>query len=485
MIQKKICFFLLLALSVFSHLGASNPSQEIILSSEIYADKNLGLLEQLAHRIQVQPFNLVAFIIFLLAVIHTFFTSRIHNYSHKLAEKTGNKYAFLVELLRFLGEVEVVFGIWLIPLMIAMTVFYDWNTTVHYMENTSFTEPLFVVVIMAVASTLPIVYFAEKVLHGFAKFGGSSVKAWWISILTLGPLLGSFITEPAAMTLCALLLGKHFYHLRPSSSFAYATLGLLFVNVSVGGVLTNFAAPPVLMVSAKWNWDTWFMFTHFGFKAILGIMIANGLYYYFYRNEFVKMQQKAQELLVTEASSHEKQFQIPAWIIFTQLAFLVWIILHAEYPVIFIGAFLFFLGFARATQHFQGLIRLREPILVGFFLAGLVLHTGLQGWWISPLLQDTSHEVLMLLSIGLTAFNDNAAVTLLATLIPSIDDMMKYSVVSGAIVGGGLTVIANAPNPAGQALLLKYFPQGISAWGLFRAAFIPTMIMALIFYFLH
>ena len=39
------------------------------------------------------------------------------------------------------------------------------------------------------------------------------------------------------------------------------------VNISIGGTLTHFAAPPVLMVAAKWNWDMAFMFEHFGWRA--------------------------------------------------------------------------------------------------------------------------------------------------------------------------------------------------------------------------
>src|SRR5690606_23054925 len=104
-----------------------------------------------------------------------------------------------------------------------------------------------VVIIMALASTRPVLRFAEVCLRMFARIGKETPAAWWLSILIVGPLLGSFITEPGAMTIAAMLLAKKFYSLRPSPTLSYATLGLLFVNVSIGGVLTNFAAPPVLM----------------------------------------------------------------------------------------------------------------------------------------------------------------------------------------------------------------------------------------------
>jgi Na+/H+ antiporter NhaD/arsenite permease-like protein len=88
----------------------------------------------------------------------------------------------------------------------------------------------------------------------------------------------------------------------------------------------------------------------------------------------------------------------------------------------------------------------------------------------------------MLAATVLTAFNDNAAITFLATLVPHFTDPMKHAVVAGAVTGGGLTVIANAPNPAGQSLLKKYFDHGVSPMGLLKAALLPTVIVWVVFY---
>ena len=81
------------------------------------------------------------------------------------------------------------------------------------------------------------------------------------------PLLGSFITEPAAMTLAALMLRDRYYARGLSRRLMYATLGVLFVNVSIGGTLTPYAAPPVLMVAATCGWDLPFMLSTFGWKV--------------------------------------------------------------------------------------------------------------------------------------------------------------------------------------------------------------------------
>jgi hypothetical protein len=158
-----------------------------------------------------------------------------------------------------------------------------------------------------------------------------------------------------------------------------------------------------------------------------------------------------------------------------------WTVLTAHYPALFLGGFLFFLGFARATAIYQSRLELRTPLLVGFFLAGLVIHAGLQGWWIAPVLGSLTRTPMFLTATLLTTFNDNAVITYLATLVPHLDERLRLAVVAGAVAGGGLTVIANAPNPAGQALLSRFFGGSVSPLRLAAAAIVPTIITILAF----
>ena len=554
-----------------------------------YDDAHLESIPQiLQHRIRKEPFNLIATIIFLLAVIHTFMASKLMTISHRRQQRHAERISsgeadersvdLGAEVLHFFGEVEVVFGIWLIPLIVAITSFHGWSSNVHYIhDGVNLTEAAFVVVIMVLASTRPILRLAEAMMSGVAKLFGGSLKALWFTIMTLGPLLGSFITEPAAMTICALLLSHKFYALGPSTKFKYATLALLFVNVSVGGVLTNFAAPPVLMVAGTWQWSTIFMLSHFGWKVIIGILISTTLYFWMFRKEFVTMEraytirdlkdqivrkyltqtateaawkdaaqqgQERENLLDTMRNTTEnfletirermksgevpelqelgydkelikeaadERFEearlyrirrflplllpekdraefldpdwdnrddpVPAWITLVHLLFMGWTIVNAHYPELFIIGFLFFLGFAQVTTQYQNRINLRPAMLVGFFLASLVIHAGLQAWWIAPVLGNLKEGMLMVGATVLTAFNDNAAITYLSTLVPGFTDSLKYAVVAGAIAGGGLTVIANAPNPAGQSLLKKHFDGAVSPKGLLLGALVPTVIL--------
>ncbi len=438
-------------------------------------------------RIRIEPFNAVATGIFFLAVVHTFLTARIRHWAHEVEAEQARRRAgspaeagpvqvsFKGQVLHFLGEVEAVFGVWAVILAIAIGAGFGWNTMVDYVGHQSgYTEAAFVVVIMAIASSRPVLRAAEGVLGAAAKLGGGTTAAWWVAILFVAPLLGSLITEPAAMTIAALLLSRRFYALQPSRSLAYATIGLLFVNVSVGGTLTHFAAPPVLMVAGPWGWDTRYMFVHFGWKSAVGMVAATTLGYAVFRRELVAMDQRREAERTAEAS-------VPFWITAVQLGFLGFTVLVAHTPPLFIGGFLFFLAFTHATAPHQGPLELRSPLLVGFFLAGLVVHGGLQAWWIEPVLRGLNELALFSGATLLTAFNDNAAITYLATLVPGFSDPLKHAVVAGAVTGGGLTVIANAPNPAGQSILQRHFPDGVSPLGLALGALGPTAIMAAAF----
>lgn len=507
--MRRFLFLMLIAVLLSPGLGAAVPdaagATPFPLPLHAYADRDVpGLLDVLRHRIEVEPFNLVATIIFLLAIVHTFLATKFMHLAHVWRDEHAAKVrargrteesaalagakepvSFKAEIMHFLGEVEAIFGIWVVPLLVAMTIYKGWPAAEEYVSHgVVFTEPMFVVVIMCIASTRPVLRFAEQGLRMFANLGGGRPAAWWLAILTIGPLLGSFITEPAAMTICALLLARQFYDFNPSVKFRYATLGLLFVNVSVGGTLTHFAAPPVLMVTAKWNWDTPFMLTHFGWKAALGIVVANLIYFAIFRREFAALRRSDD---ADEQPLHwsDRTDPVPAWVTVKHLAFLGWTVFTAHYPALFIGGFLFFLAFTAATEHHQNQLSLKPALLVGFFLGGLVIHGGLQGWWIGPLLGRLGEAPLLLGAMGLTAFNDNAAITYLASLVPDFSDGLKYAVVAGAVAGGGLTVIANAPNPAGQSILSSYFRDGVAPLSLALGALLPTVVMALCFLLLR
>jgi Na+/H+ antiporter NhaD/arsenite permease-like protein len=274
----------------------------------------------------------------------------------------------------------------------------------------------------------------------------------------------------------ALLLRDRFFSRPLSARLRYATLGILFVNVSIGGVLTPYAAPPVLMVAGTWDWDIAHMMRHFGAKAVAAASCNAGLAAVLFRRELRALE---------PAPPGPAVIRSPLWLRALHLVFLGLIVLTAHHPALFLGIFLFFLGLTSITQEFQERLKLRESLLVAFFLAGLVVLGGVQRWWIEPLIRHLDALPLFLGTTFLTAVTDNAALTYLGSRISQVSEAFKYALVAGAVVGGGLTVIANAPNPAGFAILRDSFgKEGISPAGLLAGAAVPTLIAMTCFWWL-
>ncbi len=408
----------------------------------------------------------VAAAIFALAVLHTFSTRSFERLAHIQPRHAG--------LWHLLAEVEVVFGFWAAVLIAFMAMKLGTSGALAYLESRNFTEPAFVFVIMVIAASRPVIDLAALLLRFFSRLiPVPQPTAYYVTLLSVGPLLGSFITEPAAMTLTALLLRDRYFGGKAPSKFMYATVGVLFVNVSIGGTLTPYAAPPVLMVAERWGFDLAFMLQTFGWKAALAVMLNAAGVAFIFRNYLRELPAPPPSLA---------KLEVPAWIAGVHLAFLAAVVAFNHHPIVFLALFMFFLGFAEAYKRHQSPLILREGLLVAFFLAGLVVIGGQQKWWLQPLLNDMGPTTLFASATLLTAITDNAALTYLGSLVEGVSSDFKYSLVAGAVTGGGLTVIANAPNPAGFAILKNCFEDGtISAGGLAAAALIPTLVAAAAF----
>lgn len=398
--------------------------------------------------------------LFAVALVHTFSTKFFERMAHRRPDHAG--------MWHLLGEVEVVFGFWAMVLIVAMVVLLGSDAAIGYLDSRNFTEPMFVFAIMVVAGSRAVLDMARAGVNVIARFiplGGG--MAFYFVALAFVPLLGSLITEPAAMTLAALMLRDRIYGAGVSTKLRYATLGVLFVNISIGGTLTSFAAPPVLMVAAKWNWDSWYMLAHFGWKAAIAVVFNALVTTLIFRPELSRLPRAA---LTSSA-------KLPLWVGALHLLFLVGVVAFAHHPAVFMGLFLFFMGFASAYPKFQDRLILREGLLVAFFLAGLVVLGGQQQWWLEPLLTRMDSTTVYFGATVLTALTDNAALTYLGSLVEGLSDEFKHALVAGAVTGGGLTVIANAPNPAGFAILRGHFEdEAIHPVGLLLAALPPTLV---------
>jgi hypothetical protein len=409
---------------------------------------------------KAQSLQWIATAIFALAVLHTFSTKIFERLAHQRPRHAG--------VWHLLGEVEVVFGFWAMALVVAIVVVDGHGAAAAYLDSRNFTEPMFVFAIMVIAGSRPILELADRGVQLLAAaIPASRSVALYFLVLAVVPLLGSLITEPAAMTLAALILRDRFFATGLSNRMKYATLGALFVNVSIGGTLTHFAAPPVLMVAARWSWDTSFMLSTFGWKAAIAVAI----------NAAAVTLIGMRELRRVEVPRGPRPNASPVPVITMHLLFLAGIVAFAHHPAVFMGLFLFFLGFATAYERYQDRLILREGLLVAFFLAGLVVLGGQQQWWLEPLLRSMNDTTVYYGATALTAVTDNAALTYLGSQVSGLSPDFQYALVSGAVTGGGLTVIANAPNPAGSAILRgRFHDETINPVGLFLSALGPTLI---------
>ena len=426
--------------------------------------------------------EILATVLFALAIVHTFLVKYFEALAYRFPEGSVAENTF-----HLLAEVEVVFGVWATAFLVAFTAMLGGDQAIGYLESRfvpdgatgavgiHFTEPLFVFAIMAMAATRPVLEVARRIIEATSRLLPLPREmAFFATCLVVGPILGSFITEPAAMTVTALLLKQRFYDRGMSTKLMYATIGLLFVNVSIGGTLTHFAAPPVVMVAAKWDLDIAYMLTHFGWKAAIAVITGTVLTTFAFRKELAAM--------TPLPPSDSTRMPVPVWLMVVHLVMIGAVVATSHHVPAFIGIFLLFLGFTDVTREHQDELKLREALLVAYFLMGLVVLGGLQTWWLQPTLTSMNDLPLFFGATGLTALTDNAALTFLGSQVEGLSDASKYALLAGAVTGGGLTVIANAPNPAGYGILKGSFGEdGMSPLLLLLAALPATALAILAF----
>lgn len=414
-------------------------------------------------------------ILFALAVMHTFLVQKIAGLS-RFFPKESLWYSFF----HMMGEIEIVFGLWASLFFVAYVVLEGGAAAIQYQQSLHFTEPLFVFCIMTICATRPIMTATRQAIMvtswGLQKtFKIPAIYADLLIVLSVGPLSGSFITEPAAMTVSALMLNSMIKenHLK----ILYFMIATLFVNISIGGTLTTYAAPPVLMVAQQWGWTTEFIIANIGWKAAVAVFINALIFILFFRsqikNVFYTLEQVQQRL-------DSAQAEMPVGVMMVHLLFLALVVVTSHYTNVFMGIFLLFLGLTMITKRYQDSLRLRESLLVAFFLGGIIVFGSFQKWWLAPILENLSDSYLYVSSLFLTAITDNAALTYLGSQVESLSEISKIALVAGAVTGGGLTVIANAPNPAGYAIFHHRFEGGvINPIRLFLYALMPTSVAAI------
>lgn len=428
--------------------------------------------------------NILATVCFALALAHTLcaplLAHWLSSHSHPHSRHAG--------LWHLLCEVEAVFILWALLFVVGLLFLIGHDATLEEIRRRSFTEPLFVLVTMVLSATRPVLHTVTLWVEAMVRVMPTDrrLAQYWV-LLTLVPLMGSVITEPAAMTLAALLLRQTSIPKGTSVRLLYATLGVLFVNVSIGGTLTPYAAPPVLMVAHVWNWDLSFMLQEFGWRSALAVAINATAATWLFRHDLLALapahghsaSMDSNEGLNADSKPTSMKARIPTWSLWLHCGLLAAIIASSHDVPIFVGVFMVFLGLVKAYPEHHDRLIVPEALMVAGFLAGLVVLGGAQAWWLQPVVAQLSDITVFWGALVLTAGVDNAALTYLGATLSGLSESFKLALVSGAVAGGGLTVIANAPNPAGFAILKDRFPgQTLSPLRLLMAATPPTAVAA-------
>ncbi len=364
--------------------------------------------------------------------------------------------------LRWLSDVEFTFALWALPAFLAALA---WGTPL----GAPWREPVFVLAILIACATPSIRRVATLLIEGVSRVvpAPRPIAFFWTS-LVVGPLLGSLITEPAAMAITATLLSERFLGRRqPSEFFLYAMVGLLFVNVSVGGTLTPYAAPPILMVAQTWGWDLGTTWSLFGMRAI-GICVSSAtLFVFVFRSELTRA-------WVARGASRDKLHPAQVIVCVLLTAMLVRWSHFPERALALLACI--------ALLHRGKLQGIRQAAGVAVFLLSLSVLGSYQRAWLAPLISDLSERMIFLGSVALTSVLDNAALTYLGAQAPSLSEKARYLFVAGSVTGGGLTLIANAPNIAGYEILRSHFgAKGMRPFGLLLGALVPTLIALAVF----
>lgn len=424
-------------------------------------------------------------VLFFSAVIHTFLTpwlTRLYEeclHKKMIFPERWRQYLWLSELLRIVSRVELVFVLWAIPLFFLFLYTEGYRVTMAYFDSRNYVFSLFIVVMLILLESRPIEYLSQRIFSSAAKIGKQSPICWWWTIMIAAPLSTFFLKESGAMIIAATLLSKHFYQLSPSPKFCYATMGLLFSNISISGLTSSFSSRALLTILPEIKWTSSFIITHFCWKVILAVLISTMIFFLFFRKEFKKFPK-------TIPSSTIMQNRVPYWTIFIHVVLVGCVILSRAIPL-FLGFILvFYLGFQRFTIFYQNPIKTAKVCFVGLFYAGVVIFGELQEWWMLDLMHGMSDFGYMMTSYMFSIFLDNALVNHIVHNLPMANDCYLYLVLVGSMSAGGLTLVSNMPNIVGYLILRPTFPQSdISLIRLFWSALIPSIVSLSIFWLLR
>lgn len=431
------------------------------------------------------PLQIGALACFILSIVHIFmipvFARLYRNYQNKRIAfpEDWKRFLWLGEWYRLMSTIELVFLLWSVPLFFWFLYTEGYKGTMAYLNTRNYTFSMFIIVMWLLLGSKPISYAVEHAFAKIANIGRQSPKSWWLTVMFVAPLSTIFLRETGAIIIATTLLAKYFYDLSPSTRFSYATMGLLFSNVSIGGLLTTSSSRSLSMILRTLRWDNYEVMTHFGWKALLAICLSTTVYYYLFRREFHHFPRKIEHIINAGR-------KIPIWIICVHIAMAFAAMRFRSAPVLMGGVCIFYVFFHRLTVFYQNKIDFWKVCCLGVFFIGMSFVGGLQEWWILKLVKNSSDFGYMWAAYILSIFLDNVLVNLMMHDLPVVTDCYLYLVVAGCMSAGGLTLIANTPNIVSFATLRPFFQKpSFSFWKLFLASLFPSVLALMLFWLLR
>ncbi|WP_348663117.1 putative Na+/H+ antiporter [Chlamydia vaughanii] len=425
-----------------------------------------------------------AAILFFCSILHTFLTPWLYSQcqlcQHKkmIFPERWKKYLWLSEFYRLVSRVELVFVLWAAPLFLWFLYSEGYKVTMGYFNSRNYVFSLFIVIMLILLESRPIVYFSERIFSNIAKIGRQSPRCWWWTLMIACPLSSIFLKETGAMIIAATLLARNFYKFSPSPRFAYATMGLLFSNISIGGLTSGLSSRALFIILPSVRWGNSFILKYFCWKSIIAMLISTTIYYLIFRKEFDNFPK-----VVTNPSMMNER--VPKWIICVHIILVGSVIFARSIPLLMAAILIFYLGFQKFTIFYQHSIRTAKVCFVGLFYAGLVIFGELQEWWVLEIMHRMSDFGYLITSYTLSIFLDNALVNYLVHNLPVATDCFLYLVIAGCMSAGGLTIISNMPNIVGYLIIRPTFPSSsVSLGWLFLSALGPSIISLMTFWIL-
>ncbi|NGX39882.1 MAG: hypothetical protein KR126chlam1_01219 [Chlamydiae bacterium] len=410
-------------------------------------------------------------IIFFIAVAHAFFSDKFLKIAHKFEAPSKRGFAYVG--FAFLGNVAIIFGFWMIPILLYMLIMQGVSPTYDFLHSMDFREPFAYFVLITLAMTRPLRQLFESLMIRMSHSVKHQLIFWWCGTILFSSILTGIFSEIAIMTLACLYLAEKFFPLKPGRSLSYFTLALLLVGISIGTTIipVNFTFLIDFLTQGKIS--HWEIFRLFGWKMLIGLVVIILGGALLFRKELDSLQKTFKKAgKPPRISSRE--------IIYGLLFFTASFGKGNMYLLLMVIAIVIILHkYPYRIKGEEGELSLYIPLLIAFFTYTLELHASLQAWWVTPLLERLQGGSAYVTTFFLTGLNEHVPLEALKVSLQGKAEGIKFFSYLAVLTGGGLTIIAKSANIVAKKTLIEHFPDRVISP--FRHLLVAVPLAAIVF----